>query len=98
VASFFSRYECSLELGCKSYTASSAGAEASGAATLDDVLVVQRETQTVRAVEPRTGQEKWNFSVSQHNLELSSSLCHQQEQDIDLTVHEDEIFKAVVRN
>ena len=41
------RYECSMNEGCKHYSADD---------TLDDVLVIQREIQTVRAVEPRTGQ------------------------------------------
>ncbi|XP_064465705.1 eukaryotic translation initiation factor 2-alpha kinase 3-like isoform X2 [Ornithodoros turicata] len=30
-----------------------------------DILVVKRNTQTVRAIEPRTGREKWNFSVGE---------------------------------
>ncbi|XP_043248351.1 eukaryotic translation initiation factor 2-alpha kinase isoform X1 [Colletes gigas] len=33
-----------------------------------DVLIVRRYQQTVRAVEPRTGIERWNFSVGQHDL------------------------------
>ena len=37
---------------------------------MEDVLVIQRESQTVRAVEPRTGSEKWNFSVSQHHVQF----------------------------
>ncbi len=61
----YSRYECSMDGGCRHFY---------GDDSMDDVLVVQRETQTVRAVEPRTGQEKWNFSVSQHSVELSSGL------------------------
>lgn len=40
-----------------------------------DVLVIQRRAQTVRAVEPRTGTEKWNFSVAQHELKLITE-CH----------------------
>ena len=59
------RYECSIE-GCQNFY---------GDDNMDDVLVVQRETQTVRAVEPRTGQEKWNFSVSQHHLEFNAGLA-----------------------
>ena len=35
---------------------------------LEDILIVKRETQVVRAIEPRTGAEKWNFSVSTHDL------------------------------
>lgn len=44
----------------------------------EEVIVVRRKTQTVRAIEPRTGEERWNFSVGQHELESirSSSDCH----------------------
>ncbi|KAG0729801.1 Eukaryotic translation initiation factor 2-alpha kinase [Chionoecetes opilio] len=34
------------------------------------LLVVRRVTQTVRAVDPRTGDERWNFSVGQHEVNL----------------------------
>ncbi|XP_017849156.1 eukaryotic translation initiation factor 2-alpha kinase isoform X2 [Drosophila busckii] len=48
-------------------------------ALLDDVLVVRRQTQTVRAVESRTGLERWNFSVGQHELDLMRAAdCHEQ--------------------
>jgi translation initiation factor 2-alpha kinase 3 len=44
---------------------------------LDDVLVVRRETQTVRAIEPRSGSERWNFSIGHHEIEmLKSQNCH----------------------
>lgn len=44
----------------------------------DEVIIVRRKTQIVRAIEPRTGEERWNFSVGQHELESvrSSSDCH----------------------
>lgn len=43
----------------------------------DDIIVVRRQTQTVRAVEPRTGGERWNFSVGYHDLEmLKPNDCH----------------------
>ncbi len=67
--------------------------------SMDDVLIVQRETQTVRAVEPRTGHEKWNFSVSQHSVELSSGLedlCGSGDDGEDGDTESDESFKAVV--
>lgn len=60
---------------------------------VDDVVVIRRQTQTVRAIDPRTGIERWNFSVGNHELEiLSRDDCHQQHQggvdlsDIDLRV------------
>lgn len=48
-------------------------------ATVDDeVIIVRRQTQTVRGIEPRTGEERWNFSVGHHELESvnSHSDCH----------------------
>lgn len=49
----------------------------------DEVIVVRRQTQTVRAIEPRTGGERWNFSVGQHELELVSQPdCHTKTTDI----------------
>ncbi|XP_055545954.1 eukaryotic translation initiation factor 2-alpha kinase-like [Wyeomyia smithii] len=36
----------------------------------DDVIVIRRQTQTVRAVESRTGNERWNFSIGHHELEM----------------------------
>ncbi|EDW34278.1 GL22166 [Drosophila persimilis] len=49
---------------------------------LDDVIVVRRQTQTVRAVESRTGIERWNFSVGQHELDMvRASECHMQPRD-----------------
>lgn len=34
----------------------------------DEIIIVRRQTQIVRAIEPRTGEERWNFSVAQHEL------------------------------
>ncbi|XP_068156101.1 eukaryotic translation initiation factor 2-alpha kinase isoform X2 [Drosophila tropicalis] len=55
---------------------------------LDDVIVVRRQTQTVRAVESRTGMERWNFSVGQHELDvIKASECHEQTRsDLELAV------------
>ncbi|XP_053671957.1 eukaryotic translation initiation factor 2-alpha kinase-like [Anopheles nili] len=41
--------------------------------TQEDVLVVRRQTQTVRAVESRTGSERWNFSIGHHEVEKMSN-------------------------
>lgn len=41
----------------------------------DDVLLVERSTHTIRAIEPRTGNERWNFSVGLHNIKLSKIGC-----------------------
>ncbi|CAG9804236.1 unnamed protein product [Chironomus riparius] len=46
---------------------------------LDDILVVKRHTQTVRANEPRTGSERWNFSIGHHEMQVAlSDNCRQQ--------------------
>ncbi|XP_046385466.1 eukaryotic translation initiation factor 2-alpha kinase-like [Ischnura elegans] len=66
-------YECSME-GCVNLT--------DGMNLKDDennILVLRRQTQTVRAVEPSTGVERWNFSVSQHDVKFlkdHSPECH----------------------
>ncbi|XP_067656934.1 eukaryotic translation initiation factor 2-alpha kinase 3-like [Haliotis asinina] len=36
----------------------------------DDLIVITRNTQTVRAVDARIGAEKWNFSVGRHEIEI----------------------------
>ncbi|XP_076248743.1 eukaryotic translation initiation factor 2-alpha kinase isoform X2 [Calliopsis andreniformis] len=55
-------YECGIN-GCTNNTV--------GEGYIDqEVLIIQRYQQTVRAVEPRTGIERWNFSVGQHDLIL----------------------------
>lgn len=41
----------------------------------EEILVVQRQSQVVRALEAKTGAEKWNFSVAQLDLKLVSE-CH----------------------
>ncbi|XP_026280296.1 eukaryotic translation initiation factor 2-alpha kinase [Frankliniella occidentalis] len=46
---------------------------------VEEVLVLKRLTHTVRAVEPRTSFERWNFSVARLNVMLSpdpAALCH----------------------
>ncbi|XP_055297961.1 eukaryotic translation initiation factor 2-alpha kinase isoform X2 [Sitodiplosis mosellana] len=82
-------YECSMR-GCVNSTEIDADATDSGSElppndtassppqTDDEVIVVRRKTQIVRAIEPRTGEERWNFSVGQHELESirSSGDCH----------------------
>lgn len=56
------RYICSSN-GCKFFDDS-----ISTSTDVDEVLIVRRIDRTVRAVEMQTGQEKWNFSVGQHDL------------------------------
>lgn len=61
-------YECSMK-GCGNISHST---------NVEEVLIIQRWGQIVRAVEPRTGLERWNFSVAQHDLKLLSE-CHSPE-------------------
>lgn len=71
-------YECSMH-GCTNSTDLDPNDDDSINSTTDEeIVVVRRQTQTVRAIEPRTGGERWNFSVGQHELELvrSPDDCH----------------------
>nr|XP_018915176.1 PREDICTED: eukaryotic translation initiation factor 2-alpha kinase-like [Bemisia tabaci] len=55
-------YECSADR-CGNYTYS-------GNQTLVDILEIRRFTQTVRGFKPRSGEERWNFSVAQIDIKL----------------------------
>lgn len=76
-------YECSMH-GCINSTEIGTNdeddfgePEAVNAGTADEVIIVRRQTQTVRAIEPRTGEERWNFSVSEHQLQsIHDENCH----------------------
>lgn len=70
-------YECSMA-GCTNKNQTELMDEESETASdLDDIVVVTRQTQTVRAIEPRTGSERWNFSIGHHELELlRNENCH----------------------
>lgn len=59
-------YECSIE-GCFNKT---------DQANYEDLMLIERNTQTVRAVEPQSGTERWNFSVGQLNIQFPKGSCH----------------------
>ncbi|XP_041983148.1 eukaryotic translation initiation factor 2-alpha kinase-like [Aricia agestis] len=59
-------YECNSS-GCNS--------EQQTASAGRDILVLRRHSNTVRALDPRSGTEKWNFSVSDHQMALSRREC-----------------------
>lgn len=86
-------YECSME-GCVNLT--------EGMGSKDDennILVVRRQTQTVRAIEPQTGVERWNFSVGQHDIKFlndHSPECHGEKKDTNNKTPEDYQVKVVV--
>ncbi|XP_075221810.1 pancreatic eIF-2alpha kinase isoform X2 [Lycorma delicatula] len=64
-------YECTMN-NCENMTEDEVD-------NVGDVVLIQRLTQTVRAVEPRTGTERWNFSVAQHDVKFSpdpTADCH----------------------
>lgn len=79
-------YECSME-GCFNTTKADAikpkvdnEMDDSYDKNDDDVLVITKETQTIRAIEARTGQERWNYSVGRLELEILKGLdCTQSE-------------------
>jgi len=88
------QYECGMSGDCTQYGVSSPD-------TLKDVLVVQRVVQTVKAHVPRSGENKWNFSVSLHDVNLypGVNLCDDvnlEENETDTDAIEDIQFKAVV--
>lgn len=84
-------YECSMK-GCVNSTTdfdpnelNEEPDQVSPSVIDEDVIVIRRQTQTVRAIEPRSGGERWNFSVSHHELELyESSDCHSSKTNNDL--------------
>ncbi|KAF5303410.1 hypothetical protein FQR65_LT08252 [Abscondita terminalis] len=59
-------YECSLH-SCRNTT--------EYPDEMDNIIIVERRTHTVRALEPRTGVERWNFSVGQHNIKIPYLSC-----------------------
>jgi len=86
------QYECSMDGNCVKY--------ATKDSILKDIIVVQRNTQTVKAHEPRTGEEKWNFSVSLHDVDYhpGQDLCEDVEVELLDNSEEEEDFdlKTVV--
>ncbi|XP_062254166.1 eukaryotic translation initiation factor 2-alpha kinase 3 [Platichthys flesus] len=54
------------------YICSTVGCSQSGGKEMEseDVLLLQRTQKTVRAIRPRSGMEKWNFSVGNFELKL----------------------------
>ncbi|XP_038046904.1 eukaryotic translation initiation factor 2-alpha kinase 3-like [Patiria miniata] len=52
----------------------------------DDIIVIERVQRTCRAVEQRTGAEKWNFSVGQHEV----SYLPGSHEDEDLSSYDDD--------
>uniref|UniRef100_A0A0K2V880 non-specific serine/threonine protein kinase n=1 Tax=Lepeophtheirus salmonis TaxID=72036 RepID=A0A0K2V880_LEPSM len=83
-------YECSAEGGCNSFQK-----EAENQKT-EDVLVLQRHVQTVRAHEPKNGFEKWNFSVSQQHLLAHSSISPSENERLLSSEDDPFILKAVI--
>lgn len=44
--------------------------ESPEAGSSGEFLVIRRHSQIIRAIEPRTGTERWNFSVGRHEASL----------------------------
>ncbi|BET01789.1 eukaryotic translation initiation factor [Nesidiocoris tenuis] len=82
-------YECSMG-SCENQTLPGQRPDSVG-----DVILIQRQTQTVRALDPRQGNERWNFSVAQHEIKLSpdpDASCH----DRTASKIDDVILKVIV--
>ncbi|XP_003737567.2 eukaryotic translation initiation factor 2-alpha kinase 3 [Galendromus occidentalis] len=69
------RYICSTDGGCLNLTDSDGKVGTPGDA--DDVVVIRRHSQTVRAIEPRSGTERWHFSVAENEVQYvpETSTC-----------------------
>lgn len=50
------------------------------------ILIIKKQTQTVRAIDASTGTERWNFSVGTHELALAGITegCHEGERRDDI--------------
>lgn len=70
-------YGVAFRTGKLFYTCSSANCinTTNSGGDLDDILLIEKTTQTVRAVEARSGYERWNFSVATHNIKLPQVGC-----------------------
>ncbi|WAR22378.1 E2AK3-like protein [Mya arenaria] len=80
------RYACGVQ-GCRTF-GDDVGHE-------DDLLIVTRQTQTVRAVESRTGAEKWNYSVGQHEVSYVRGQEVIDHRQCDITADEEDVTCAV---
>lgn len=49
----------------------------------EELLIIERNTQTVRAVDPRSGVERWNFSVGLNNVKFFRENCLESEPNND---------------
>ncbi|RMX44076.1 hypothetical protein pdam_00015021 [Pocillopora damicornis] len=56
-----------------------------------DVLVLKRTQQTIRAVDQRTGIERWNFSVGQHDVSFLEAVLNE-EDDAHCSAEDAEVF------
>jgi len=79
-------YECSMN-DCTNFQEN----------TTKDILVIQRNTQTVRAHTPRSGEQKWNFSVSLHDVAFhpSDDPCQDPPEDL-IEGKDDFTLKSIV--
>ncbi|XP_064118578.1 eukaryotic translation initiation factor 2-alpha kinase 3-like [Macrobrachium nipponense] len=65
-----------LDTGKLMYVCNSSGCKRQRTASKpSQLLVVKRTTQTVRAVDPKSGDERWNFSVGQHEINVAGGGC-----------------------
>lgn len=56
-----------------------------------DVLVLKRTQQTIRAVDQRSGAERWNFSVGQHDISFLEAILSEHDNGR-CSVQDEEVF------
>lgn len=93
-------YECSIK-GCTNETSNlnlDIPENEKHNPILDDTMILARKSQTIRAFDPRTGIERWNFSIGQHELELMKSTdCHTNSEEEELnSLILDLEFRAII--
>lgn len=77
-----SLYECDMS-GCRNTTTNDPSDDALQLQSpVQDVLLLERNTVTLRSHEPRQGKEMWNVSVAQHNIRMPQSHCINVDADI----------------
>ena len=81
-------YECSMN-ECNKFKESS----------LQDMFVVQCNTKTVRAHAPKTGEQKWNFSVSLHDVSFypGNDPCENKEEEDDLETDNEALVEDTIK-
>ncbi|CAH0562470.1 unnamed protein product [Brassicogethes aeneus] len=79
-------YGVGFETGKILYECSQLKCEKDQHTNYEDVIMVERNTQVIRAVEPKTGHERWNFSVGLNNVHITALSCVDKTKPVDLNI------------